>query len=301
MSAIAKEELPQFVRDLIASAPRAGEGVNPWLYQVARVLHPYRSEAEIYAILRRATADCGRIVTEKEILRAIENSKKAAWTPGSSPSPGRSARPPWPRVNEEQREAILREGYGLVDLWEESAIRFEDNEPHTEEIIDLLFPGNPLLSTGKVIDRSPTRPREKWRGKLADRQFIVPSPMSAKTGLTQDGKESQRSLSNTGLRRFLVVELDAGSIDAHAALLRHLSWHAPLALVVHSGGKSLHGWFFCAGQPEERLLRLMRYAVTLGADPATWTRSQFVRMPDGTRDDGKRQTVYFFDPEAIKQ
>jgi hypothetical protein len=124
--------------------------------------------------------------------------------------------------------------------------------------------------------------------------------MSAKTGLTRDGKESQRSLCNTGPRRFLVVELDAGTVDDHAAILRHLSWHAPLTLVVHSGGKSLHGWFFCAGQPEERLLRFMRYAVSLGADPATWTRSQLVRVPDGTRDNGKRQAVYLFKPEVIK-
>jgi hypothetical protein len=44
----------------------------------------------------------------------------------------------------------------------------------------------------------------------------------------------------------------------------------------------------------------MRYAVMLGADRATWTRSQFVRMPDGTRDNGNRQTVYFFNPAVIR-
>ena len=44
-------------------------------------------------------------------------------------------------------------------------------------------------------------------------------------------------------------------------------------------------------QSEDRLRRFMNYAVSLGADPATWTRSQFVRMPDGARDHGKRQTV----------
>ena len=55
----------------------------------------------------------------------------------------------------------------------------------------------------------------------------------------------------------------------------------------------------------------MRYAVSLGADRATWTRSQFVRMPDGlrskggiredgTREEDKRQTVYFFNPGTIK-
>jgi hypothetical protein len=44
----------------------------------------------------------------------------------------------------------------------------------------------------------------------------------------------------------------------------------------------------------------MQYAVSLGADRATWTRSQFVRMPDGARGNGERQTVFFFNPGVLK-
>ena len=39
-------------------------------------------------------------------------------------------------------------------------------------------------------------------------------------------------------------------------MLLHLAERAPMALVVHSGGKSLHGWFYCVGQPEDRLTLL---------------------------------------------
>ena len=146
-----------------------------------------------------------------------------------------------------------------------------------------------------------TRSRKEWRGKLTALQLIVPSPMSGVTGITQERKESEHALSNTGPRRFLVVEFDQGGVDEHAAILLHLAVSgAPLALVVHSGSKSLHGWFYCAGQLEERLRRFMRYAVSLGADTATWSRSQFVRMPDGTRDNGHRQTVYFFNPNVVR-
>jgi hypothetical protein len=80
----------------------------------------------------------------------------------------------------------------------------------------------------------------------------------------------------------------------------HLAERAPLAVAVHSGSKSIHGWFYCVGQPEEKLRRFMRYAVSLGADRMMWTRSQFARIPDGTRADGKRQTAYFFNPEVLK-
>jgi hypothetical protein len=129
--------------------------------------------------------------------------------------------------------------------------------------------------------------RKSWYGRLEDRPLIVPSPMCSQRGLTKQGKLSYHSEANTGPRRFLVVEFDSGSLDHQAALLWHLAQYAPLALVVFSGSKSAHGWFFCEGQPEDKLRRFFNFAVSLGADSRTWSRAQFVRMPDGTRSDGK--------------
>jgi hypothetical protein len=90
--------------------------------------------------------------------------------------------------------------------------------------------------------------------------------------------------------------------DACAALHLHLAELMPLVLVVFSASKSLHGWYRVWGLTLKERAKFMRYAVSLGADPATWTRSQFVRMPDGLREEnGKRQVTYFFNPqEAIK-
>jgi hypothetical protein len=291
-------QLPRFILDLMAAPPRHGEGVHNYLFRLSRVLHPYRDESEIADILRAVTADCGRYVPETEIANAVRDSKPYAWKPGVRQETHTEKH--WPSVNHEQREAIVHDGGGLVDLWEASPIRLDDKEPCTEEIIDALFPGDPLLCVGWSNHRFETRQREKLRGLLAETQLIVPSPMIARTGFTQDGKESEHTLANTGGRKFLVTEFDQGTPDEHAAILLHLAERAPLALAVHSGGKSLHGWFYCHGQSEEALLRFMRYAVMLGADRATWTRSQFVRVPDGTRENGNRQTAYFFNPEVVK-
>ena len=123
--------------------------------------------------------------------------------------------------------------------------------------------------------------------------------MRARIGRTKEGRESEHTLENTGPRRFLVVEFDKGTADDHAARLWHLAGYAPLVLVVHSGGKSLHGWFYCQKQPESALRKFMAYAVSLGADRATWTRSQFVRLPAGQRDTGARQSVFYFDPTVV--
>jgi hypothetical protein len=46
--------------------------------------------------------------------------------------------------------------------------------------------------------------------------------------------------------------------------------------------------------------KFFRYAVSLGADPQLWIRSQFCRLPDGRRDNGKRQEVVYFNPSRIK-
>jgi hypothetical protein len=215
-------------------------------------------------------------------------------------------------------ETVANSGNGLVDLWEASPIRFESNEPNTDEIIDVLFPGDPLLCCGWSRHRFDTRSRNHWH-KLHDLQFIVPNPMTARQGLTKTEKLSAHALSSTGPRRFLVVEFDFAARstrearllskleaegrdirDLSAALLLHLAEMAPLALAVYSGGKSLHGWFYCAAVSEQTVSRFCRYGAALGADRATWIRSQFARMPDGLRDNGKRQSVYFFNPGVVK-
>jgi len=293
-------ELPAFLSEMLAAPPRAGEGVHNYLFRVACQLHVHLPAGEIISLLESRVATCGRSVTRKEIVDAVQNSLPCAWTPTGKSQAIVKAAPKWSVTNVQQREAIIKASGGLADLWELSRIRLHDNEPHTEEIIDRFFPGNPLLCCGRSQSSFDTRPREQWRGELSALQLIVPSPMTAVSGLTKDGRESRHTLDNTGARRFLVGEFDTGTTDEQAALLIHLAGFSPLVCVVHSGGRSLHGLFFVSGQPEEKVLRFFRYAVSLGADHATWTRSQFVRMPDGLRDTGKRQTVFFLNYRPLE-
>ena len=295
------QKLPPFLQELLAAPPRAGEGVHAWLFRVARQLHAHLPAGEIIALLENRVQGCGRHVPRNEIVSAVQNALPCAWQPKGSLAPVQS-RSKWPSVNKEQREAIVRDNGGLADLWELSNPRIDDNAAHTEEIIDALFVDNPLLCCGKSQSDFDTQPRDAWHGQLSQLPFIVPSPMSAVTGQTKEGKESKHTLANTGARRFLICEFDTGTADEHAALLLHLGTFAPLVCAVHSGGKSLHGWFYVHGQPETKVERFFRYAVSLGADRATWTRSQFVRMPDGTRDNGARQAVFFlnFKPLGMK-
>ena len=215
--------------------------------------------------------------------------------------------PKWPEANEEEIARIVCAGPSALELWERSPQLLDvDDGSNCESIIKNLFVSasapDPLLCVGKSNSEFATRPLSTWlaKGKLYGFPLIVPNPMTTRAGRTKEGKESEHCLENTGPRRFLVVEFDKGTADDHAARLWHLTGFAPLSLVVHSGSRSLHGWFYCAGQQEKDLRRFMNYAVSIGADRATWTRSQFVRLPAGQRENGARQSVFYFDPGTLQ-
>jgi hypothetical protein len=300
---------PQLVRELLGACPTAGNGVHAWIFQCALALRRAGySEGEMAEMIEGAAVNCGRALEAHEIPDAIKNSGSRSAPSGTSARgggmpPPRAAR--WPAAASGRIQEIIRsrEARSLYDLWEASPVRLEDHA--AEYLIDRLFPGNPLLCCGRSHGQCETTPREEWRGQLPKLQFIVPNPMAALRGTRKsDGQPSPRALDNTGPRRFLVIEFDDNlGEDSQAARLWHLNSLSPLVLAVHSGGKSLHGWFCTVGDAESAWLKFMRYAVSLGADPATWTRCQFVRLPDGMRRPKDkapiRQVVYFFNPEAL--
>jgi hypothetical protein len=324
LTSMTTSRLPKFAMELLSSCPTAGTGVHSWLFKCARVLHAFfPDKEELFHLMEDASKECGRHVPYNEIADAIQNSGPCAWRPDQRFQQDRKRRPLWPPKNYAQIQEIAQDGPTIDELESTSPTRFHGGVHHTEDIIDVLFPGDPLICCGTSPQCFDTRRRELWRGCMDALSLIVPSPMSARRGLKKNGKESARCLANTGPRKFLVVEFDFAEKDKDgrdtsdapllrtlaasritvtdlcAALHHHLSKLAPLALIVHSGGKSLHGWFHAEGEPEMKVKRFMRYAVSLGADHATWTRCQFVRMPDGTRDNGKRQRVHYFNPGVL--
>jgi hypothetical protein len=300
-----REQLPQFLRDLIGSPPPHRSGVHQWLFKVSRQLHAHRDERTIVELLTAAVDGCGRHVPQSEILAAVKNSKGCAWRPNGTSWTGTvGPAQKWPEENQIKRHiAIESAGIKLAGLRDASPIACPHDLVDAEYFVDALFPGNPLLCVGYSSRVFYTKARESFRGSLGEMALIVPSPMSALVGKRKvDGKESAHTLENTGKRHYLVTEFDSGTKDEQSALIWHLRQFAPLVLVLSSGGKSLHAWWHCDGIDECVTMRFMRYAVSIGADKATWTRSQFVRLPQGWRADrGKRQEVYFFNPNGRRE
>lgn len=288
--------LPPHIKTILADIPERGAGLNLWLFRTALRMHQFCQPEEIVRILREATQE--QPIKHGEIERAVERS-----APGFlalERVPGGSGMGAWPQINQDLRSTFINAGADLEDLVKALPDGRPGDDLDIEWILDQLFPNNPLLCCGWDLTLCVTAKREDWRGQMAEMQFIVPNPMSSERGLTQEGKESHRCLNNTGSRRYLVIEQDIGTRDEQAAILAHLATLGPLVMIVDSGGKSIHGWFACLDRAEEQQRAFMKHAVSLGADPATWTRCQFVRMPGGQRDGGALQRVLFFNPSVLE-
>ena len=273
----------------ISPCPESGEGVHKWIYHVCCVFLDAGNaveDAESYCEERAS-----RALQINEVQNAYSSIKKT----------GILKRQRWSKPNQQYVDFIKRTARG--GLYQSILNRL--TLTRAEEIdcfgaLKLLFPDDiesgdwSLICCGASQSDFRTAPLAFFKDKCEDLQFIVPSTMSSIWGETQGGDRSQHTLANTGPRKYLVVEFDKGEHADHAAFLHNLHRIIPITMVVHSGNKSLHGWFHVEGMSETKQISFFDEATQLGADTATWNRSLFVRMPDGKRANGKRQSILYF-------
>ena len=124
----------------IPPCPAGGQGVHRWILEAAHAarrggMTPERAATEIESRMTRHPN------SRTEIADAVQKAFAGAsliW----SQSPSFSKGPPkWPEPNLEQIEAASASGLGVVDLWEQSPIRWDDNTPRTSELLGRLFGG----------------------------------------------------------------------------------------------------------------------------------------------------------------
>ena len=298
--------LPHWLRKSILKPPKTGDGVHQWLFKTGLQLHRHLNCDEIFKLLSAVVSNCGREVLATEIQDAINNSKdltgKNKAEGGTSKRTHKPRSKKWPSTNVDLRSKIITETAITVDkLKAASPLTTGQPSQDTKFYIKRLMPGNPLLCIGSAPDKCDTTTWKDWQRFIINQNsLIVPSPMSATYGVNKKSKRSFRCLDNTGPRCYVITEFDGGTLDEQASLLWHLKQYAPLVMVLWSGSKSLHAWWNTVDVPEETTRRFFNYAVSLGADRATWTRCQLVRLPEGWREDkGVRQHVLYFDTARL--
>jgi hypothetical protein len=316
----------------LVEKPDCSSGTHPRLRQLAKWLCVFFPPQELpgtaFHWLREAADRCDRVPDDAELKRLI------AWAiarTGQEQPGTQNTYQYQPRVNIDLDwiyELIIA-GPTLAEYRETSPLRLWDSpERQSGLVLDLWraysTEPDPWVCYG-FRDRFWSRPLSFFRARAQVFEQIVPSPMKAQRGLTVDGHESEHSKEGTGPRLCLVSEFDFSPVtrrrepsvwaplikrcaqrgrtvlDMNAALAAYLARRGPLWLSVYSGGKSLQNWFASKDCDERELGEwFRREARALGACPSTWCPAQFVRMPDGTRDDGRRQSVEYCAPQILE-
>ncbi len=247
-------------------------GVEHWNTIAQSVANSFKNEGFTKDELREVLTKSGQAYRDTVTERDIEKVIGKAWD--EKPS---NKKTNWPIFD--------RDEFNKLFIVTESQFLEKYGQPETEEpwrVLESLFPNDPLLClAAEQQEVFHTQKLSEWKANEVQKNFVVPSPMSKRTGLTKEGGESGRCLDNTGERKFLVIESDELNRDEQWTLIDHLACLAPLVMVLDTGNKSLHAWFRCDENPgaEERF---MTHAVRLGADKSTWTACQLVRLPGGS-------------------
>jgi hypothetical protein len=215
--------------------------------------------------------------------------------------------PRWPSRSQTKVDDVLieQESMGVDRLKSESPVS-EPWEMPTTEILDRLFSeGDPLLCMGEGVDRFGTKPKSEFLNELAHPEanlpHLVPSTMSKPTGITMEGKISARCRENAGPLRFQVVDLDdEADFDDQVRILWDLKRYLPLVMILHSGNRSLHGWYLASECPAVRMESFRLHAASLGADTSLYRPEQAARTPNQMRDGENKQEVWYLDDSMLR-
>jgi len=272
--------------------PYDGGGLNIWCIASARRcrnanLSPHEAESRIMAF--QGTAH--RPIKLSEVRRAISRAYETELAPTIEP---KKQKEQWqPRKTHTNPARPQMKKITADFLMDASPVKIDEGLT-PECVLGYLFPEpNRLLCFGKSAFNFRTLQIDEVKDLRAC-QFIVACYMTKKKGITQDGKESEHCLDNCGEREYCVCDFDEPASEQHASIIWYLAKFFKLVMVLSSGGKSLHAWFKVSPDDEPSFWTL---AIRMGADAALMrNRSSFVRMPFGTRDNGKTQQVYYFNP-----
>jgi hypothetical protein len=302
-------------RHKLSEAPRAGTGLHDWILATSRelLLSGYSKEDALRLMVERSTGK-GREVS-REISDALDGA--AQWI---------------------ENEGVIIGGYrnhNPVNRWEEiqykianysPAIVPKDKRPEYYEVDPRLrekaigyqikpegakgyFKWSKLFCIDALnlcvtrIAKRPyfvIRPLSEWKtSELAEFGYMVPSPMF-KAG---EGFSGIKNDCNTSKRMYQIIEFDSGTLEEQWYLLGYLeeTQDMPLAMVVFSGNKSLHGFFACYHLDEYEIRTFFLAATKLGADRSHRIPSQLCRVPQGWNYKTKqRQDVLYWNQEIIE-
>lgn len=220
------------------------------------------------------------------------------------PSPAELRRKRWAELG----SRLLRQALELypmepADLWENSPVYLTHDPAESFALfMRTLWRPHEIVWVGYNEQSGSPRHRENFKPAAVWAELGKPCGPQTCAYAFPAGCYSRKK-ANILARRHLVLESDTLT---HAQAASVFWWvkerlELPLRAVVHSGSKSLHGWF--AVPDEERLQELIGVLPVAGMDYAVLkTEGQPVRCPGWKREDGAglMQALLYLDPQACE-
>jgi hypothetical protein len=280
--------VPKFImEEVLPSAPKAGEGVHRFLFDLARVLTPYRTADSIDQILRNYADGCGRRVPDTEIKDAIRAGARYAWQPNAATNLvgveiARAAQPPEAKFKPEAFEKFVAplEGIDAEWLYRRSPIAPWNRTPASflhavyrqgEKIV--IF--DDYHSQGQAVWVHPGLPYDArtlnvfaFRKRLG--VWFLANPTDGQFRINDAGKMSRRSHQNITAWRFMVVESDRTDITAAQWLAALAQLPLPIAAICETGGRLAHALLRIDAESKEEWDqirdRMASLLIMIGAD-----------------------------------
>ena len=269
--------------------PGKGAGCHQYLMKVARLgLFAGKPAADIEADIKRNIPSGGRAVSDYEIRQVVAAGLNTAYHPTefTPPPPKFNPEALWVKFTrdetEEELEALLR-GASPVSL-------NYDSRRDPVELLTRFYLPHEFVLVGEKNTLAPRRAADlveaATRGALAGPQ-IAPNPFTGKTGLLADGSgNTLRGKSCIADFRYAVCEFDGIPLQKQYAFwLDQIENKRAPAVIIHSGGKSLHAWLpvykVDAAAWEADVVRGLfpRILEPLGADAMFKNPAQYSRLP----------------------
>ncbi|MDB4737346.1 hypothetical protein OAF75_00775 [Verrucomicrobiales bacterium] len=313
----------------LADVPQAGEGVHQaigdFTNEVGKLKLWEDNNAYVIQLVLDAVADCGRSVSEFEVEDFLRRARNY-WS--NPPKKKRPKEKPYPKYEASKINDL--EKIEKVSLINSSPVK-ELGSLEPIDLITELFPpvkiyDDPMVCVGRnksYIKNGKEEPYQKFRTRPINEherdwvnksELVCSCYMAAQYGVKTDASHkeekdltkddlSEHTADNCGDRAYLIIENDKVDKTKQERILHHFSKKLPLALIVDSGGKSLHGWFNCYGKQENKVLDILREACVHGADLQMRLKVQFCRLPNGIRNsNGNKQSVLYYNPDnAVKE
>jgi hypothetical protein len=181
------------------------------------------------------------------------------------------------------------------ELIESSRVYLGNSDNDARLLLETLYHPDEYLFIGDVYDVKVQQVKH-WLETDLSYPHIIPNPMTGEFGITGSGKESRRCETTVADMRFAVCEMDEVPIGKQVAFwLECIAIGIPVAAIIHSGGKSLHGWIRVScgtdnakWEKDVKGWLFEKFGVPYGFDRACSNKARLSRLP-GFKREGKEQ------------